>query len=183
MARGELSSGFDLNAVAPLCSDARVIEAKHSASGHRPGKAMMTFYSLAVGLFVSASPLFAQKVPVLEKTLSNGMRVLLVEREDETTAIQWTLWGRQAENAAEYLGKGSHVNIVGHVRNNNFSGADGETVYTLAFTGEEIDYLDSKTEAEARRGRHEFVADMNAYEKQAKPNQGQHNSSRKQATT
>ena len=35
------------------------------------------------------------------------------EREDETTAILWTLWGRQAENAAAYLGKGSHVNVVG----------------------------------------------------------------------
>src|SRR6185369_7094635 len=33
----------------------------------------------------TALPLFAQKVPVVEKTLSNGMRVLLVEREDETT--------------------------------------------------------------------------------------------------
>ncbi len=115
--------------------------------------------------------------------ISNTRRWSGEEREDETTAIQWTLWGRQAENAAEYLGKGSHVNIVGHVRNNNFSGADGETVYTLAFTGEEIDYLDSKTEAEARRGRHEFVADMNAYEQQAKPTQAERSSGRKQAAT
>src|SRR4249920_4041439 len=28
-------------------------------------------------------PLFAQKVPVVEKTLSNGMKLLLVERHDE----------------------------------------------------------------------------------------------------
>src|SRR6185369_14935715 len=33
----------------------------------------------------TALPLFAQKVPVVEKTLSNGMRVLLVQREEETT--------------------------------------------------------------------------------------------------
>jgi predicted Zn-dependent peptidase len=32
-----------------------------------------------------AAPLFAQKVPVVEKTLSNGMKVLLVERHDEPT--------------------------------------------------------------------------------------------------
>ena len=37
-----------------------------------------------------------------------------------TIAIQWTLWGKQAENAAEYLGKGSHVNIVGRLSNNNY---------------------------------------------------------------
>ncbi|KQW69831.1 single-stranded DNA-binding protein [Methylibium sp. Root1272] len=73
-------------------------------------------------------------------------------REEESTAIQWTLWGKQAENAAEYLGKGSHVNIVGRLRNNNYE-KDGEEVYALAFTAEELDYLDSKAEREARRTR------------------------------
>lgn len=73
-------------------------------------------------------------------------------REEESTAIQWTLWGKQAENAAEYLGKGSHVNIVGRLRNNNYE-KDGVTVYGMAFTVEEIDYLDSRAESEARRTR------------------------------
>ena len=72
-------------------------------------------------------------------------------REDEATAIHWTLWGKQAENAAEYLGKGSHVNIVGRVRNNNYRDSEGGDVYSLAFTAEEIDYLDSRADAEARR--------------------------------
>ena len=76
-------------------------------------------------------------------------------REEESTAILWQLWGKQAENAAEYLGKGSHVNIVGHLRNNNYQDADGADVYALAFTAEEIDYLDSKAESEARRARGE----------------------------
>jgi single-strand DNA-binding protein len=72
-------------------------------------------------------------------------------REEEATAIQWTLWGKQAENAAQYLGRGSHVNIVGRVRNNNYE-KDGQTVYGMTFTAEEIDYLDSRADAEARRG-------------------------------
>ena len=71
-------------------------------------------------------------------------------REEESTAIQWQLWGKQAENAAEYLSKGSHVNIVGRLRNNNYE-KDGETVYGMAFTADEIDYLDSRAESEARR--------------------------------
>ena len=29
------------------------------------------------------------------------------ERKEECTAVQWPLWGKQAEHAAEYLGKGS----------------------------------------------------------------------------
>ena len=86
--------------------------------------------------------------------ISNIRRGSGEAREEESTSIQWTLWGKQAENAAEYLGKGSHVNIVGRLRNNNYE-KDGEEVYALAFTCEEIDYLDSKADAEARRARTE----------------------------
>jgi len=82
--------------------------------------------------------------------ISNTRRGSGEAREEESTAIQWTLWGKQAENAAEYLGKGSHVNIVGRLRSNNYE-KDGETVYGMAFTAEEVDYLDSRAESEARR--------------------------------
>ena len=73
--------------------------------------------------------------------ISNTRRGSGEAREEESTAIQWTLWAKQAEHAAEYLGKGSHVNIVGRLRNNNYE-KDGETVYGMAFTAQEIDYLD-----------------------------------------
>src|SRR6476659_182647 len=76
-------------------------------------------------------------------------------REEEATSIQWTFWGKLAETAAEYLGKGSRVNIVGRVQNNNYEKAPGEVFYGLTFTCEEIDYLDSRQEAEARRSRHQ----------------------------
>ena len=76
-------------------------------------------------------------------------------REEESTAMQWTLWGKQAENAAEYLGKGSHVNIVGRLRNDNFTDAERREVYGTSFTCEELDYLDSRSEALARRTRSE----------------------------
>ncbi len=84
--------------------------------------------------------------------ISNARRGSGEEREEEVTAILWTLWAKQAENADLYLGKGSHVNIVGRLRNNNYE-KDGETVYGMAFTAEEIDYLDSRAESDARRVR------------------------------
>lgn len=83
--------------------------------------------------------------------ISNTRRGSGESREEEATAIQWTLWGKQAESAAQYLGKGSHVNIVGRVRNNVYE-KDGETVRGMSFTVEEIDYLDSRSEGGARRG-------------------------------
>ena len=93
--------------------------------------------------------------PIAKATLtaiSNTRRGSGDNRDEEATAIQWTLWGKQAENAAQYLGKGSHVNVVGRVQNNNYE-KDGETVYAMAFTAEEIDYLDSKAEGEALRAK------------------------------
>ena len=84
--------------------------------------------------------------------ISNTRRGLREDRAEEATAIQWTLWGKQAENAAEYLGKGSRVNVVGRLRNNNYD-KDGSTVYGFQFTCEELDYLDSKADADARRTR------------------------------
>jgi single-stranded DNA-binding protein len=82
--------------------------------------------------------------------ISNTRRGSGDDRAEEATAIQWTLWGKQAENAQEYLGTGSRVNVVGRLRNNNYE-RDGSTVYGFQFTCEELDYLDSKAEADARR--------------------------------
>jgi single-strand DNA-binding protein len=94
--------------------------------------------------------------PVAKATLtaiSNARWGSGEEREEEATAVQWTLWGKQAENADRYLGKGSHVNIVGRMRNNNYQDASGADVYALSFTCEEIDYLDTRGESEGRRSR------------------------------
>ena len=84
--------------------------------------------------------------------ISNTRRGSGDDKSEEATAIQWTLWGKQAENAAEYLGKGSRVNVVGRLRNNNYD-KDGSTVYGFQFTCEELDYLDSKADSDARRAR------------------------------
>ena len=85
--------------------------------------------------------------------ISNTRRGSGDSREEETHRRLLDAVGKQAENAAEYLGRGSHVNIVGRLRNNNYQDADGKVVYGLAFIAEEIDYLDSRAESEARRER------------------------------
>ena len=82
--------------------------------------------------------------------ISNTVRGTGEARAQKATAIQWTLWGIQAENAAEFLQRGSHVNIVGRLENNNYE-KDGATIYGWAFTVEELDYLDSRAASEARR--------------------------------
>jgi single-strand DNA-binding protein len=85
--------------------------------------------------------------------ISNQHRGSGEDREERSVSIRWTLWGKQAEYAAEYLGKGSHVNLVGRLHNNYYQDAEGGEVYAIEFTVEEIDFLDSKAESEARRNR------------------------------
>ena len=99
--------------------------------------------------------------------ISNQRRGRGDDRTDEPTAIRWTLWGALAENAAQYLGKGSHVNVVGNVRSDSYTAADGSIAHAMAFTAEEVDYLDTKAEGEARRERHAFVDDMGAADSSA----------------
>jgi single stranded DNA-binding protein len=85
--------------------------------------------------------------------ISNQYRGSGEDREERAVAIQWTLWGKQAEHAAEYLSKGSHVNLVGRLHNTRYQDGEGHEVYGMEFTVEDIDYLDSKAEGEARRAR------------------------------
>lgn len=86
--------------------------------------------------------------------ISNAWRGAGDQREEEATAILWTLWGKAAEGAARVLSRGSHVNITGRVQNNNYD-KDGTTVYGMAFTAEQVDYLDSRATGEALRQRQE----------------------------
>jgi single-strand DNA-binding protein len=74
------------------------------------------------------------------------------EPKERTTRVRWTLWRQQAENAVEYLRKGSHVAMKGRLENNDFE-KDGETVYGYNHVCEEIEYLDSKAESDARAAR------------------------------
>jgi single-strand DNA-binding protein len=85
--------------------------------------------------------------------ISNQYRGSGEDREERAVAIPWTLWGKQAEHAAEYLGKGSHVNLLGRLHNTRYQDGEGREVHGMEFTVEDIDYLDSKAESEVRRAR------------------------------
>jgi single stranded DNA-binding protein len=101
--------------------------------------------------------------------ISNTRRGSGEDRAEEATAIQWTLWSKQAENAAQYLAKGSRVNVIGRMQNNNYTDGEGRDVYGMTFTCEELDYLDSKAESEARREREDGSSDRPTARAAAKP--------------
>lgn len=74
------------------------------------------------------------------------------EAKETVTRLRWTLWRDQAENATKYLSKGSRVAVEGVVDNNDYQ-KDGVNYYELNFTVQEIEYLESKADAEARQQR------------------------------
>lgn len=62
------------------------------------------------------------------------------ERQEKTTWLRVSLFGKQAENADKYLSKGSKVFVSGRIENDSYE-KNGETQYTLNFIVKEIEYL------------------------------------------
>lgn len=120
---------------------ANVLIVQHHA--HLAGAVKLEFVNGREGKLAKASLI----------AISNQHRGSGEDREERAVSIRWTLWGKQAEHAAEYLGKGSHVNVIGRLHNTQYQDGEGREVHGMEFTVEDIDYLDSKAESEARRSR------------------------------
>jgi len=63
---------------------------------------------------------------------------------DETTFVDVTLWGRQAEVAGQYLGKGSSVLIEGRLKLDSWE-QDGQKRSKLRVVGERMQMLGSRS--------------------------------------
>ena len=112
----------------------------------------------AVGLlFLWALPLHAQKVPVVEKHLANGMRLLLVERHDEPSVAGG--WVAHVGSSNERLGMTGIAHLFEHMM---FKGTptigtknyqrDLEIIAEQERIRDEIRQEERKMRAEYRRG-------------------------------
>jgi single-strand DNA-binding protein len=63
------------------------------------------------------------------------------ELQDVTTWFKITLWGKQAENGAKYLTKGSPVYIEGRLRVEEWTDRDGNNRYTLTVHGTDMQFI------------------------------------------
>jgi single-strand DNA-binding protein len=70
---------------------------------------------------------------------------------EETTFVDITLWGRTAEVAGEYLGKGSQVLIEGRLKLDQWE-KDGQKHYKLRVVGERMQMTGSKGGGGGGRG-------------------------------
>lgn len=93
------------------------------------------------------------KAPELRET-SNGKSVatfsLAVKRDysEETDFFNIIVWGKQAENCAKYLDKGSKVLVVGQLQNKSYEAKDGSKRTVTEINASEVEFLTFKEKEE-----------------------------------
>lgn len=65
------------------------------------------------------------------------------EQQDVTTWFRVTLWGRQAETAAQYLTKGRSVYVEGRLRVEEWTDKEGKTRHSLEVNASDVQFLDN----------------------------------------
>lgn len=74
----------------------------------------------------------------------------------ETDFIDIQVWGKSAENCANYIGKGSLVAIQGSIRIDSYQTQNGETRRATRVNANRVQFLDTRNKAEsANKGSHQ----------------------------
>jgi single-strand DNA-binding protein len=94
------------------------------------------------------------KDPELKFTPGNGTAVttltLAVDRrkkEDGADFIPVVVWGKQAENTAQYTTKGSLLAVAGRIQVRTYDAKDGSKRYVTEVVAEEVQFLSKANEA------------------------------------
>jgi len=63
------------------------------------------------------------------------------EMQDITTWFRVTLWGKQAENCAQYLSKGDALYIMGELQVDEYVDRDGKARWSLEVTASDMKFI------------------------------------------
>lgn len=66
------------------------------------------------------------------------------QNEPQSDFINIQVWRKQAENASNFLKKGSLCGIVGRIQTGSFEGQDGKRVYTTDVVAESVQFLEPR---------------------------------------
>ena len=76
--------------------------------------------------------------------------------KNETDFIDIQVWGKSAENCANYIGKGSLVAIQGSLRIDSYQNQAGETRRATRVNANRVQFLDTKNKSESSyKGNHQ----------------------------
>ena len=66
--------------------------------------------------------------------------------EQEADFIMCQIWGKPAENLANYMRKGSQIGVDGRIQTRSYEGQDGKRVYVTEVVADNVQFLESKSE-------------------------------------
>ena len=75
----------------------------------------------------------------------------------DTEFLEFTAFGKLAENTAKYCDKGSLLNIVGSLNNNVYKDKDGVTHYRIKVIANKISFLTKGSKKEEKEAEDVFV--------------------------
>nr|DAD63555.1 MAG TPA: Single strand binding protein [Caudoviricetes sp.] len=83
---------------------------------------------------------------------------------DEVTAdfFNCTAFGKQGEFVEKYLKKGTKVVVSGRIQNDNYTNKEGQKVYSVHIMVEEIEFAESKANAQSHEGDFQQMAEPDA---------------------
>jgi single-strand DNA-binding protein len=64
--------------------------------------------------------------------------------EQEADFINLVIWGKSAENTANYTKKGSMIGITGRIQVRNYENQEGKRVYVTEVVAESVQFLEPK---------------------------------------
>ncbi len=80
-----------------------------------------------------------------------GLAVTRPFNRDEVDFINIVAWRKQAENVSNYLDKGSLVSVDGRIQTGTYNDKDGNKRYSFDVIADNIQFLETKAQAEQRR--------------------------------
>ncbi|MEW6517528.1 MAG: single-stranded DNA-binding protein [candidate division FCPU426 bacterium] len=69
------------------------------------------------------------------------------ELKEEVTYVNVVVWGKQAENCAEYLAKGSSIFVEGRLQSRQWETDDGQKRSTIEVVADRVQFLERKRSA------------------------------------
>lgn len=83
-------------------------------------------------------------VAVTRFTLAVNRTFSNAQGEKQADFINCTVWRKQAENAANYLKKGSLAGVEGRIQTGSYEGQDGKRVYTTEVVCDSVQFLEPR---------------------------------------
>lgn len=80
----------------------------------------------------------------VNRTFSNA------QGQREADFINIVVWRKQAENVCNFLNKGSLVSIEGRLQTGSYDDRDGNKRYTMEVVADSVQFLESKSQGQAR---------------------------------